>query len=124
LVVDDSEAMRYVQTLNLRQAGCAVFQAGDGIEALEIYRQHGPAIDLVLLDVCMPRLDGPGTLRALRELNPGIRCVFITGGSPRYSKEDLLALHPAGLFWKPCRAADVVRMLHLDNVPPAAAEQR
>src|SRR3954470_11871134 len=66
LVVDDEECVRDVLDAMLRQQGFAVWLAADGWEALEVYRLHLAAIDLVLLDVRMPGLDGPATLTALR----------------------------------------------------------
>jgi CheY-like chemotaxis protein len=47
-----------------------VWLAAGGQEALDLYQRHREAIDVVLLDVRMPGLDGPQTLAALRALNP------------------------------------------------------
>jgi len=72
LVVDDDEANRDVLGRRLQRLGYGVVEARDGIEALEIMANDG--VDLVLLDVMMPRLDGYGVLErrkedaALREL--------------------------------------------------------
>ncbi len=66
LAVDDSASMRQMVTFTLRSAGYEVVEASDGLEALEYAREH--AVDLVLTDVNMPRMDGitlVGELRAL-----------------------------------------------------------
>src|SRR5690349_11978266 len=74
LVVDDQEGVRGVLGAMLRQEGFAVWLAADGWEAIDLYRSRRAAIDLVLLDVRMPGLDGPATLAALRGLDPRVRC--------------------------------------------------
>jgi CheY-like chemotaxis protein len=63
LNVDDDEAGRYVLSRSLRAAGMTVLEAGGGIQALELAT---PAIDLVLLDINMPDLDGFEVCRALK----------------------------------------------------------
>jgi len=55
----------------LRHLGYRVWLAANGPEAIELYRQHGSEIALVLLDVRMPGLDGPQTLILLQEQRPG-----------------------------------------------------
>ncbi len=66
LVVDDSASIRSLITYVLEQAGYAVVVAEDGEAALEYARTN--AVDLVLTDVNMPKLDGIGLTKALREL--------------------------------------------------------
>ncbi len=66
LAVDDSASMRQMVLLTLQGAGYDVVQASDGIEALDIAR--GGAVDLVLTDVHMPRMDGITLVRELRGL--------------------------------------------------------
>jgi two-component system chemotaxis response regulator CheY len=66
LAVDDSASMRQMVLLTLRVAGYDVVQACDGVEALELARRG--AVDLVLTDVHMPRMDGIALVRELRAL--------------------------------------------------------
>lgn len=66
LAVDDSPSMRRMVLFTLRGAGYEVVQACDGVEALEYAR--GAAVDLVLTDVHMPRMDGILLIRELRNL--------------------------------------------------------
>jgi CheY-like chemotaxis protein len=69
--------------------------AADGLEAVDLYRRHRDEIAAVVLDVHMPGLDGPATLRALRALDPGVGCVFMTGRSGDCDEEALVALGAA-----------------------------
>ena len=66
LAVDDSPSMRQMVLLTLRGSGYEVIQACDGVEALELARSC--AVDLVLTDVHMPRMDGISLVRELRGL--------------------------------------------------------
>jgi two-component system chemotaxis response regulator CheY len=66
LAVDDSASMRQMVLLTLQDVGYDVIQACDGVEALELARQS--AVDLVLTDVHMPRMDGITLVRELRSL--------------------------------------------------------
>jgi CheY-like chemotaxis protein len=95
----------------MRQQGFAVWLAAGGGEALDLYRRHRRAIDVVLMDVRMPGLDGPQTLAAIQELNPQVRCCFMSGGLGSYTERGLRDLGAAALIGKPFRLAEVVRAL-------------
>jgi CheY-like chemotaxis protein len=102
LVVDDEAGIRRVLSLALPRAGFEVRLAASGREAVEAYRVYWRDIDLVLLDVLMPGgLDGPQTLAALREINPDVRCCFMSGHTAHYPVHKLLALGAADLLFKP-----------------------
>ena len=64
LIVDDSEMNRFILTRML-QSDYEIMEAGDGLRALEILREKGAEISLVLLDIIMPRLDGFGVLETM-----------------------------------------------------------
>src|SRR5262245_41951995 len=78
LVVDDDPGVRACLRACLEHAGFVVWQAGRGEEAIDLCRAHGTAIDVVLLDVHMPGLDGPATLRRLRAIKPALRSFFMS----------------------------------------------
>ena len=103
LVVEDESAVGEMLELALRRFGFRVRLAGSGRQALEVYRRHADTIDVVLLDVQMPELDGPGTLAVLRGINPSVPVVFMSGDTGRYSEEDLLARGAARVLQKPFR---------------------
>ncbi len=64
LVADDKASSRELLRTVLEHSGYEVFEAADGVEALDVARSIHP--DLILLDLQMPRLDGFGTVRAMR----------------------------------------------------------
>jgi CheY-like chemotaxis protein len=111
LVVDDEENVRRVLGLGMRAHGFAVWLATDGSQAVEMYRSHRDAIDVVLLDVQMPTRDGPLTLAALREIDPELRCCFMTGDPGRYTEQVLRDLGATAIFWKPFRMSEVAQQI-------------
>jgi len=66
LVVDDSRVNRLVLIRQLSELGLEVLEAENGIQALDLLRAHSRAIDVVLLDVIMPELDGYDTLASMK----------------------------------------------------------
>jgi CheY-like chemotaxis protein len=110
-VVDDEAAVRTLLDAGLRYHGFAVWPAADGAEAVDLYRRHAGEIALALLDVKMPGMDGPETLRALRAVNPGLACCFMTGDAGRYAEADLLALGAAHVIRKPFSLAETAQRL-------------
>src|SRR5205085_4812434 len=83
LLVEDDRNERELLAGCLRMAGLDVVTAGDGADALDHLR-GAPLPDVVLLDMVLPRCDGPETIRAIRH-DPqlrGVRIFAVTGHSP------------------------------------------
>jgi CheY-like chemotaxis protein len=95
----------------LESRGFDAWLAMDGDDALDLYRRHRDEIDLVLLDVEMPGLDGPHTLEALQRLNPHVVACFMSGDSSMYTEEELLGRGPAWVLRKPFRPDEVADFL-------------
>jgi CheY-like chemotaxis protein len=111
-VADDEPAVLRLLDMALRQAGFAVWQASNGAEAIALYRRHAEHIDLVLLDVQMPGTDGPDTWRALQELNPALRCCFMSGYTGQYKHEGLIGLGALQVLDKPFNLGALAATLH------------
>jgi signal transduction histidine kinase/CheY-like chemotaxis protein len=80
LVVDDDETMRRLVVRALTANGYATLEARDGAEALRLLLDRSaPAVDLILTDVAMPRLDGLALATQVRRLHPAMPVVFATG---------------------------------------------
>jgi two-component system cell cycle sensor histidine kinase/response regulator CckA len=84
LLVEDEEGVRNIATRLLTQRGYQVTSAADGEEALEILENDPNSFDLVLSDVVMPGLDGPGLLKAAKPYLGHARIVFMSG----YAEQD------------------------------------
>jgi CheY-like chemotaxis protein len=101
LVVDDEDIVRRTARSVLEQSGFSVVCAENGRMATDIVRRSGDRIDVVLLDLAMPVMDGEATFRALQAVRPGIRVVLSSGYQEaealrRFSRKDL-----AGFIQKP-----------------------
>jgi CheY-like chemotaxis protein len=111
LIADDMGLILTLLKFALEKDGFAVWLAVDGDDALDLYRRHRTEIDLVLLDVQMPGLDGPRTLDALRRFDPDVLACFMTGDADPYTRSDLLARGAARVFAKPFVAPTLTRTL-------------
>lgn len=78
LVVDDEAAIRESNQASLEAYNYQVLTAGDGIEAIALYAQH-KEIQLVLIDLMMPMMDGTTTIRTLKKINPDVKVVIMSG---------------------------------------------
>jgi DNA-binding NtrC family response regulator len=78
LIVDDDPGIRRTLEALLRQAGYEVMQAGDGAEAVRLWRDHGG--DLVITDLHMPEKDGIQTILELLTHSPKTRIIAMSGG--------------------------------------------
>lgn len=93
LVADDAPENRMVLTIMLRAAGHEVAEAVDGLEAVELFTSWAP--DLVIMDLQMPRLDGPGAMRRIRAL-PGGDAVRMVAATANVFDDDRLEVIDAG----------------------------
>jgi PAS domain S-box-containing protein len=100
LLVDDEEFVRSIGTDMLKELGFEVVTAEDGQEALDIYtgRQN---IDIVILDLTMPRLDGEQTFHALRALKPAVKVIISSGYNEQDVTSKFAGMGLAGFVQKP-----------------------
>lgn len=112
LVVDDEEAVREVAGISLEKAGYRVLTAGDGIEALEVYRRHKDEISVVCLDLMMPRMDGVDTFKHLRSEHGRVRVVLASGCSRQEITERFQDQPLTGYLQKPFRPKDLVQAIN------------
>ncbi|HVS40566.1 MAG TPA: ATP-binding protein, partial [Gemmataceae bacterium] len=108
LLADDNEMLRSLGATILRRHSYRVLLAEDGQAAVEIYEREGDKIDLVVLDLTMPRLSGREALHRLRAINPRVRVLFASG----YSAEQLTDsdhAHIHGFIAKPYRERDLIQ---------------
>ena len=87
LLVDDEATVRDVVRTMIEHLGFSVLTAADGRQALDLYRERGGEITLVVLDMTMPRMDGVETFRELRRIDPEA-CVILSSG---YAEEDVVS---------------------------------
>jgi signal transduction histidine kinase/CheY-like chemotaxis protein len=113
LVVDDDDLVRRSLARLLRGVGHEVVYATDGLEAVEVYTRAEPRPRVVLLDLDMPRLSGAETLARLRELDPDVRVVLVSGYYDDARKREMLDAGAADFLAKPVDAQklrDAIRL--------------
>lgn len=114
LVVDDEEPIRQVTTTFLESYGYRVITAPDGIEAIAVYAMRRTEISMLLVDMIMPTMDGPTTVRTLQKMDPHIKILGMSGLS---SSQEIAATTNARLktvLPKPFSAEDLLQ--HLQQV--------
>jgi CheY-like chemotaxis protein len=79
LVVDDETPLLEVARKTLEENGYRVLTARDGTEALALYAEQKNEIDVVVMDMIMPYLDGTATIRALQRLDPEVKVIASSG---------------------------------------------
>jgi DNA-binding response OmpR family regulator len=119
LVVDDDAMLLTLLRTVLSRRGFQVWTASEGHAAVDLFREHQAQVSLVLLDVCMPGLDGPRTLAELRRVEPSLRACFMSGDTGDDSVDDLLGQGSLRFFGKPFAihelADDLWRLAHEDQ---------
>jgi len=115
LVVDDEPIIREVTQKTLEGHGYRVLVAGDGVEALAMYEQHQHDIEAVMTDLAMPFLDGVGTIRGLKKINPMVKVIAASGhGSTNWRSgklNQLTALGVTTFLAKPFKADKLLVLL-------------
>jgi two-component system cell cycle sensor histidine kinase/response regulator CckA len=101
LLVEDEEAVRRGGKRMLETRGYTVHEAVSGVEALEIMRELGGEVDIVVSDVVMPEMDGPTLLRELRKDHPDLKFVFVSGYAEEAFAKNLPADAKFGFLAKP-----------------------
>src|SRR5438105_15111137 len=111
LVVDDQADLRAMLRIALEEEDFAVWLAGNGREAFDVYRSDRKMIDVVLLDINMPDLSGPQTLAALQEMDPQICCCFLSANFDSYTEDRLRGLGAAAVLQKPIPLNELAQVL-------------
>lgn len=107
LIADDEPLVREAATSVLSSAGLSVLTARDGIEAVRVFTEHAPEVDLVVLDLGMPDRGGSDALRLMRETVPALPAVLMSG----YAESDDIDALNASFLAKPFSAAELRRVV-------------
>jgi two-component system cell cycle sensor histidine kinase/response regulator CckA len=111
LLVDDDDLVREIVTRLLRQLGCQVVSFASGFDAVEHFRANASAVDVIVLDMVMPLLDGKSTFQALRRIAPDVRVVLVSGYSIDGEAQSLIEAGIAVFLQKPFRLATLADAL-------------
>ncbi|HUI63371.1 MAG TPA: response regulator, partial [Bacteroidota bacterium] len=119
LIVDDEPTMQELGKELLEEKGYRVFVAGNGRDALDLYAANQREIDIVVLDLVMPGMDGGQVYLELKKLNPQVKAFFCTGYLSDKVITDLLAEEDLKAIQKPVRPEVFLRTIRevLDEKP-------
>ena len=101
LIVDDEEPLRRFVDRVLTQAGYTTTTASDGPEAIEAAAKLG-SFDLLVTDLMMPQMTGDELARRLRQSQPSLKVLYLTGFSDRLFKEKVTLWEGEAFLEKPC----------------------
>ncbi len=101
LVVDDDDTLRTILARELRKRGVRVWVATGGREAISLYADLAEEIDVILMDMHMPGMNGDEACAALRAGAPNVRCCFMTADLRPGTRKALLASGALEVFSKP-----------------------
>ncbi len=101
LLVDDESDVVALGSAMLKELGCNVLIASDGLEAVDVFTQQCETIDCVLLDLSMPRMDGIETYQELRRIKPDVRVILASGYSEQNLEQRLAGQKVSAILAKP-----------------------
>jgi CheY-like chemotaxis protein len=109
LVVDDEAQVRMLTEMMLGQFGFRTLAADNGLTAVQTFESQGDEIDLVIMDLTMPRLSGKDALRAMRRLRPEAKVILTSG----YGEDDVeIDSAPNAFLQKPFTLESLLHTVH------------
>ncbi len=122
LIIDDEEAIRLTASTTLKQHGYRVQTAEDGVAAIAWFAQNHADVDLILIDMKLPLMDGLTTLHALRKISVKFRAAIISGLEESLDHKALARLNVTQVLLKPYNIQSLLRTVHLltEPAPPLA----
>jgi len=111
LVVEDDKVLRDLLSETVKTFGYTVYTAADGIEGIEMFNKHGGVIDIVLLDVIMPKLGGRETYEEIKRIKPSVNVLFVTGYGPSIIDNNVLSDNGVGIIQKPYSAEAISKKI-------------
>jgi PAS domain S-box-containing protein len=113
LVVDDEKSLQDLLRATLESRNFKVLTAFDGNEAVSIYSEKQNKVDVVLLDMLMPKLDGPSTIPLLKKIDPRVKIIGMSGSMlENMSSETSTLMQELPFLQKPFDSEDVVMLVN------------
>jgi two-component system cell cycle sensor histidine kinase/response regulator CckA len=119
LIAEDDQAVRELMSRLLMALGFHVLMAGNGQEAVDLFRSTTENINLIITDIRMPVMDGYEAVRQIKAMKPEIRVIFM-------SSSDATGPEGAAFLAKPFTIAEVQECIQnvLADLPPTALTSR
>lgn len=111
MVVDDETYILTSVKNMLEDLGYSVITASDGMEAIALYDRHAGDIDLVVMDMVMPKMGGVEAFDTIRTKNPNLKAIFCSGYSMNSFSQEFLERGSAGFIQKPFKMLRMSQMI-------------
>lgn len=108
LIIDDDQLLRTAAQRILEQSGCEVTDFANGLEALEYYKKEWQNIDLTIIDVTMPEINGHELFRKMKEVNPQLKALLSSGYDLDIQSQEILQEGILGFIQKPYLRNDLI----------------
>ena len=108
LVAEDESAIREFVVINLKRAGYTVYEAENGKKALELFDSLQGDVDIALLDIMMPEMDGLAACRELRQKSPNLGIIMLTARSQEMDRVSGLMIGADDYVTKPFSPSELV----------------
>jgi len=110
LLVDDEDVVRTTTKLMLTRLGYSVISFDNGIDSISYYAENMDSIDLVVLDMIMPKMSGKECFYELQKINPAVKAVVVSGYSKDTDIEELKTNGLLGFLTKPVHIDELSKL--------------
>jgi len=118
LIVDDDPSVRRYACRIMEKLGFSTLSAEDGETGINLFRLHADEIDIVIVDMFMPRLNGDEVLRAIRRIRGNAKVMIISGYTETIFVDKFKEEQPSGFLYKPFVTSDFVdKITQILNTP-------
>jgi PAS domain S-box-containing protein len=112
LVAEDEDSVREVTVSTLKEYGYNVLAANDGVDAVALYAQNMDEINVVLMDMMMPVMDGEASIRAIRKINPEVKVIVVSGLAEKDKLAKIESTRAQAILPKPYTAEKLLKAMH------------
>jgi len=112
LIVDDDDTIRDTAAQILERLGYNTLRAVDGVNAIQLFREESQNIDLILLDISMPRFSGHQTYIELKKIKPDLKVLLFSGLTKENRIQEILDLGANGLIKKPFSFEEIAQKIN------------
>jgi two-component system cell cycle sensor histidine kinase/response regulator CckA len=111
LIVEDEKNLRDLLRMMLEENGIKVLEAGDGVEAVEIFIAHKDEIGIVLSDLGLPRLGGWEAFLKMREIDPELKGILASGFFNPVVRAEIIKSGAMDFISKPYNSEQILKMV-------------